>query len=123
MPSITGVQKCWAMLRKRCPRCCRGAIYASGMTMNARCPVCDLPFEREPGYFIGALYISYGMSCVVLMLGLWIGTLLFPDFNLGWMVLILGALYLPLVPLVTRYARVLWIYFDRWAWPTRPDGS
>ena len=31
--------------------------------------------------------------------------------------------YLPFVPLVTRYARVLWIYFDRWAWPSRPGAA
>lgn len=93
------------------------------MRMNPRCPVCDLLFDREPGYFLGALYISYGMSSFLLMFGLWIGYLLFPDFDLGWMVLILGVLYLPLVPLMTRYARVLWIWFDRWAWPSAPGQS
>jgi hypothetical protein len=48
---------------------------------------------------------------------------LFPAFDLGWLVLILGVLYLPLVPLMTRYARVLWIWFDRWAWPSPPGQS
>lgn len=91
--------------------------------MNPRCPVCDLLFDREPGYFLGALYISYGMSTVLLLLGLWIGNAWFPDFDLGWLVLILGVLYLPLVPLMTRYARVLWIWFDRWAWPSPPGES
>jgi uncharacterized protein (DUF983 family) len=118
MPPITRKQKWLALVQHRCPRCCQGKIYQSGMTMHTRCPVCDLVYEREPGYFLGALYISYGISCVLLMLGLLAGYLLFPDFDLGWLVLILGVLYLPLVPLVTRYSRVLWIYFDRWAWPT-----
>ena len=93
------------------------------MRMNTRCPVCDLLFDREPGYFMGSLYISYGMSVTLLGLGLWVGNLLFPEIELSWLVLILGALYLPFVPLVTRYARVLWIYFDRWAWPSPPGGS
>jgi uncharacterized protein (DUF983 family) len=123
MPPITRRQKFWALLTQRCPRCCRGRIYEGGMRMNKRCPVCELLFEREPGYFIGALYISYGISCIVLMLGLGCAYLLFPEVNLGWLILILGVLYLPFVPLVTRYARVLWIYFDRWAWPTPPGAS
>jgi uncharacterized protein (DUF983 family) len=123
MPPITRSQKARAMLQRRCPRCCRGKIYQAGFRMNTRCPVCDLLFDREPGYFLGALYISYGMSTVLLLLGLWIGHALFPAFDLGWLVLILGVLYLPLVPLMTRYARVLWIWFDRWAWPSPPGQS
>jgi hypothetical protein len=123
MLPITRSQKLWALLQKRCPRCCQGKIYATGMRMHPRCPVCDLLFDRELGYFLGSLYISYGMSSFLLMLGLLIGYLLFPGFDLGWMVLILGVLYLPLVPLMTRYARVLWIWFDRWAWPSAPGRS
>jgi uncharacterized protein (DUF983 family) len=123
MLPITRSQKLWALLQKRCPRCCQGTIYAAGMRMNPRCPVCDLLFDREPGYFLGSLYISYGMSSFLLMLGLLIGYMLFPDFDLGWMVLILGVLYLPFVPLMTQYARVLWIWFDRWAWPSAPGRS
>jgi uncharacterized protein (DUF983 family) len=111
------------MLQQRCPRCCQGKIYQAGFRMHTRCPVCDLLFDREPGYFLGALYISYGMSTVLLLLGLWIGHAWFPDFDLGWLVLVLGVLYLPIVPLMTRYARVLWIWFDRWAWPSPPGES
>jgi uncharacterized protein (DUF983 family) len=123
MPPITTSQKWWALLQQRCPRCCRGPIYRRGMHMHTRCPVCDLLYDREPGYFVGSLYISYGISCLVLMLGLLVAHLLFPETDLGWLILILAVLYLPFVPLVTRYARVLWIYFDRWAWPTRPGES
>jgi uncharacterized protein (DUF983 family) len=123
MPEITRRQKFWALLTQRCPRCCRGKIYESGMRMHTRCPVCELLYDREPGYFLGSLYISYGISCIVLMLGLWCAHLLFPNTDLGWLILALAVLYLPFVPLVTRYARVLWIYFDRWAWPSRPGAS
>ena len=30
--------------------------------MYERCEVCNLKFEREPGYFLGAMYISYGLG-------------------------------------------------------------
>jgi uncharacterized protein (DUF983 family) len=123
MAQITRRQKCWALVRQRCPRCCQGKIYASGMKMHTRCPVCELLYDREPGYFMGSLYISYGISCIVLLLGLWVAHLIFPEIDLGWLILGLAVLYLPFVPLVTRYARVLWIYFDRWAWPARPGAS
>ena len=31
--------------------------------------------------------------------------------------LVACVLYLPVVPIVFRYSRVVWIHFDRWAWP------
>jgi uncharacterized protein (DUF983 family) len=119
----TAAQKWWALLGQRCPRCCRGRIYAHGMKMNERCPTCNLLFEREPGYFLGALYVSYGMASFILIALLLIGHWLFPDIDLGWMVLICGVVFVPFVPTVTRYARVIWIFFDRWAWPTPPESD
>jgi uncharacterized protein (DUF983 family) len=117
----TAWQRWWALLRQRCPRCCQGRIYEHGMQMHAHCPVCNLRFEREPGYFLGALYISYGMATLCMLFGLWIGNMLMPNLDLGWVVLIAAACFIPFVPTVTRYARVIWIFFDRWAWPTHAD--
>ena len=119
MPPTT-LQQCLNLLRMRCPRCGQGRIYERGFTMHARCPVCDLRFEREPGYFIGALYLSYGMATLILLIGFGLLHLLLPDWDLGLLVLLVGVLFLPLAPAVTRYARVIWMYFDRWAWPARP---
>ena len=79
--------------------------------MHERCPSCNLKFEREPGYFLGALYFSYAMSIppgLLLVLLLWRIT--------GWSfnMVMLGAFvaYLPMVPAVTRWARVFWLYVD-----------
>ena len=79
--------------------------------MFERCPVCGLKFEREQGYFLGAMYVSYAASIppvIVLVLLIWRLT--------GWPydVSIAAAFiaYLPLVPVVTRYARVVWMYID-----------
>jgi len=80
--------------------------------MHERCPQCGLKFEREPGYFVGAMYISYILSippCLVILLLVWRMT----HWPFDTVVLATFIAYLPLVPLVTRYARVLWIYFDR----------
>ena len=37
--------------------------------MHERCTVCDLVFEREPGYFVGAIYINYGVTAMVAVAG------------------------------------------------------
>jgi len=88
--------------------------------MNDTCPTCGLKFEREPGYFMGALYISYALAIVILGLLMFGWHVLFPDMDLGWAVLLAGLVYVPLMPLVFRYARVIWLHFDHWAWPENP---
>jgi hypothetical protein len=37
--------------------------------MDERCTVCRLRFEREQGYFLGAMDINYGVSVVLALLG------------------------------------------------------
>src|SRR5207249_4630139 len=92
--------------RQRCQQCRQGRIFRSFITTNDSCPVCGLVFEREPGYFIGAMYVSYALSIVVLGTLLLVGHLLWPDVDLGLMVLLAGAVYLPVVPVAFRYSRV-----------------
>lgn len=81
--------------------------------MHERCPVCDLKFEREEGYFLGAMYISYGLALVIIALlavSLWVVTGWWITKDTIWAVV----LFVPLAPAVTFFSRVLWLYLD-WA--------
>lgn len=59
-----------AALQAKCPRCRRGEMFTTSMygfklqKMNDHCPHCGLKFEREPGYFYVAMFISYGMNVI-----------------------------------------------------------
>jgi uncharacterized protein (DUF983 family) len=114
MPLVRHLVAIWKM---RCPRCLEGPIYGPDRRMLERCEKCGLLFEREPGYFMGSLYISYALASLILGIGMLAIHLMAPDWDLGYVVLIVGALFLPFASVVTRYSRVLWIHFDRWAWP------
>ena len=87
--------------------------------MCERCSICDLKFEREPGYFLGAMYISYVLGVSIMAP---IAALLW--FLTGWRItkvtLWAAALFLPLAPTITLLARVLWIYLDQSVDPERP---
>ena len=111
------------ILRQRCPRCRVGKIFQHSIffgfpKMFERCPVCHLLFEREPGYFLGAMYLSYGLGVLIMApiaLLLWALT--------GWwiarVVLWAAVLFLPFAPTITLFARVLWIYLDQKVDPQR----
>ena len=86
--------------------------------MCERCSICDLKFEREPGYFLGAMYLSYGLGVLIMTpiaLLLWALT--------GWwiskVILWAAVLFLPFVPTITLFSRVLWIYLDQKVDPER----
>ncbi len=115
--SPSGGSRCWAILRQRCPRCRRGRVFRGSLEMNPTCPECGLVFEREQGYFLGAMYVSYTLSTILLGLLTWVASLLLPEWDLGVLVLVACVAYVPLMPSVFRYARVIWMHFDRWAWP------
>lgn len=88
--------------------------------MHERCPECELKFEREPGYFLGAMYVSYGIGVIILAL---LCLLLWRLTDWGLNRVILGAcvFFLPFVLPVTLLSRVLWIYFDRAVDPEKPE--
>jgi uncharacterized protein (DUF983 family) len=90
----------------------RSSIYWGFPGMHDRCPNCGLRFNREPGYFLGAMYVSYGLALVAIVV---IGTVLWAltgwriDKVTIWAVL----LFLPFAPMLTLLSRVLWIYLDQ----------
>ncbi len=116
-----------AILRERCPRCREGRIYRrpllrGWLAMNDTCPVCGLKFNREQGYFLGAMYVSYALSVfpvLLLVILLWLVA------HWSYDAALLGAViaYLPFVPLVVRISRVLWIHIDQAFDPEKTGGS
>lgn len=114
---------------QRCPRCRIGRIFQRSIfvisswvwglpKMFERCPVCDLRFEREPGYFMGAMYISYVLGLLVIVLFaalLWVVTGWWITKDFIWAIV----LFLPLAPAISLFARVLWIYLDQTVDPDR----
>jgi uncharacterized protein (DUF983 family) len=106
-----------AIRRQRCPKCHEGQIFRASLwrgflSTNESCPVCGMKFEREPGYFLGAMYISYLLSIppgLAIVLAIWRWT----KWDFDWVMGCAFLLYLPMVPVVTRWSRVLWLYVDR----------
>jgi hypothetical protein len=116
--------KLYSIFTFTCPRCQEGklfkqqATYAKGFTeLQKRCGVCGENFEREPGFYFGAAYVSYGLT-VAIWVALYVALTVFALFGLmefdffddGFLFLILGVvLLLAFLPLVYRLSRIIWI--------------
>jgi len=109
-------------LALRCPRCGSGSLFSGLVRMSARCPACGLVFEREAGYFIGAIYINYGLT-VLLALGGYFALEAWLAPSRGWQVAIWGA-FAVLFPLWSfRYSKALWLALDHLVDPTNSGGE
>ncbi len=42
----------------RCPNCGKGKLFRRGFTMYEKCPVCGWRYEREEGYWTGAVAVN-----------------------------------------------------------------
>ncbi len=100
----------------RCPRCHQGHVFENnnpysfknGLTMNKRCPHCNLKFEREVGYFYGAMYVSYGLQTALI-------TVLY-TLNMFWwkmepmfLVILIISMVFALFTVTFRWSRIIWI--------------
>lgn len=107
-----------ALLHLRCPRCHEGHLFTRGTfnyahftEMPEQCQVCGLPLEPEPGFYWGAMFISYAFN-VATVLG--VGTFLYffgGDPPVWVYVLVVALVALLLMPPVLRYSRALMLYW------------
>jgi uncharacterized protein (DUF983 family) len=98
-------------LRLRCPWCGEGRLFARWFRMHERCGGCGLKFEREAGYFLGSIYVNYGVA-VVLALALHLPMQYAWHVRTQLQAIVLGALAAGFGLVFFRWARALWLAFD-----------
>lgn len=104
-----------AILRRRCPECLGGSVFRSWLSTHERCPACGARFETEPGYYTGAMYVSYALQVPIFGLSALAAWLLLPGWPYHLLFLAAWIPALPLLPLVFVYSRVIWLHLDRYA--------
>jgi uncharacterized protein (DUF983 family) len=115
----TAVSRGW---RLRCPRCGGQPLFANLIRMHPECASCHLRYEREPGYFLGSIYINYGLTAVLVTTCYFalMASGIVADQAVPWIVTAL-ALVFPVW--FFRYARSLWLAFDHFWDPMPGDPS
>ncbi|MFC3361808.1 DUF983 domain-containing protein [Pedobacter fastidiosus] len=80
--------------------------------MNEYCPVCHYRFEREPGCFYGAMYVSYGMNVIELLFACILTYMITGDLSSFWLyIAVLTIAVLLLAPFNFRYSRVMLLFW------------
>jgi len=63
--SSSRAQRLWRALALACPHCGGGRLFAGWFRMHPACSRCGLPFTREPGFYLGSIYVNYGVTVIV----------------------------------------------------------
>ena len=106
-----------ALLDLRCPRCHQGRLFsypAYSLTkyavMPESCPVCGQTYEPEPGFYWGAMFVSYAFSVACFAVGGVATYYLLHDPAVWVYVLVVSGLVLLTAPATLRYSRAIMLY-------------
>jgi len=105
-----------SIIKAKCPRCREGNMFTTGnlysrqfSDMYPNCPCCGQTFEPEPGFYYGAMYVSFGLStgiflAVILALNFLVEEITLPMVLISVIIIVLG-----LLPIMFRLSRAIWI--------------
>lgn len=112
----------YSIFFNKCPRChetdffINKSPYKAGfMKAHTHCAHCGLKYEQEPGFFYGAMYVSYALTVafsVAVFVAYYVFSLIFKyEFNaIHYLIINMLALFL-FSPKMFRLSRMVWINF------------
>lgn len=100
----------------KCPRCHKGDMFLRGKllttkfsVMNKYCSYCGQSFEPEPGFYFGAMFISYAIN-TALFITVWVAlSVIKPDYSLTLLLSLIGITVLMFLPFIYRISRSIYI--------------
>lgn len=106
-----------AALSGKCPRCRAGEMFVSSalnirksLKMYDKCLKCDLKFEVEPGFFFGAMYVSYVFSVAILIVTTFLLYVLANDPEVHIYIICVTLISLFTYPFNYRYSRIFFLH-------------
>ncbi len=108
----------YSISKMKCPQCQEGKFLVSHPydfkhlgDVRTNCDVCDLKYEREPGFFYGAMYVSYALG-VALFVTIWTScNLWFPWLSAWWQIGLVVFFTIVLSPYLFALSKIIWANF------------
>ena len=108
----------YSIFRMKCPRCHEGDFFKAHPYNLKRagdiyktCSNCDVKYSKEPGFYYGAMYVSYALG-VILFVSLWvIINLFFPNLDVGIQIGLMIVLSILSAPYFYALSKIIWANF------------
>lgn len=111
--------KTYSIFFNKCPKCHEGKFwhnnnpylnfFKKNSITNSNCDKCNFFYEIEPGFWFGAMYVSYAIAVsLVLVIGILLYNLI-DNINTSTLVLTLSILIIISSPINHFFSRLIWI--------------
>lgn len=105
-----------SIFKLKCPKCGKGDLfcnknvyqYKGFFDMPKNCSNCNQDFEIEPGFYYGAMYVSYALT-IALTVSVFVAMVVLNVFNIKWFLVIDFLVLLIGLPYIFKISRSLWL--------------
>lgn len=118
--------KLYSIAKMKCPCCQEGDFFVShpydlkrAGDIHENCAVCGVKYSKEPGFYYGAMYVSYALA-VALFVTLWVSLAVFLRVeSVGIQVAVIVASILFLAPYLYALSKIIWanlfMHYDKYS--------
>jgi uncharacterized protein (DUF983 family) len=107
--------KLYSVIHKKCPQCHEGDFFVSGSydlkhigDIKENCDKCGLKYEKEPGFYYGAMYVAYGLA-VATFVTFWVSmNLFFDQVSIGIQIGVIVTAIIVLGPYLYVLSKIIW---------------
>ncbi len=107
----------YSTLWNKCPKCHNEKVFKAPLynlkqfdVMSKVCACCGEKYEKEPGEFYGAMYVSYALMVGWFVITWVMDSFIFHSETWNYMIFVVVTMVL-FMPLTFRISRLLWLNF------------
>jgi uncharacterized protein (DUF983 family) len=107
-----------AIINGKCPRCRKGYLFKRPFwdlmgyaKTHSHCTHCGIKYEVEPGFFWGAMYVSYAINSAIFIASYVALVILVGNPSMELTLIVVLSVVLGTQPLIFRYSRILMLHW------------
>ena len=106
----------YSIVTSKCSKCNLGDLYPDKNPyhlrhlgkMHSNCKFCGQRYEPETGFYYGAMYVSYGLSVMVIFIPAYILYSFF-EVSVTTLMITIFSIYFLTFPILFRWSRNIWL--------------
>ncbi|MBL6658461.1 MAG: DUF983 domain-containing protein [Flavobacteriales bacterium] len=107
--------KLFSILKFKCPNCHEGEFFISHPydlkkigDLHNECSECHLKFSKEPGFYFGAMYVSYGLGIAIFVSVFVANKILNFNLSLFEIFILVGLILFAGTPYLFHLSKIIW---------------
>lgn len=106
----------YSVFKYKCPRCNQGEFFESRNPYNFKeagnikktCSHCELKYSPEPGFYYGAMFVSYGLG-VGMFISIWVVLMvIYPAYSSILLISLIFVSLIGLGPYLYALSKIIW---------------